>query len=124
MHFASSPENLRLGKAIEAFTKADRIVVGVRSEEARAVLQGSARAHTVPNIIWVSVEAAEMTKHALNAFLATSADVHQRDRDAVRARRGRRCRRGRTAALRSEPRIGQRAYIRPGSGFRRRNAGA
>ncbi len=33
-----SPENLRLGKAIEVFTKPDRVVVGVRDERARAVL--------------------------------------------------------------------------------------
>ena len=114
VHFACSPENLRLGKAIEAFTKADRIVVGVRSEEARAVLQGLL-APICPNIIWVSVEAAEMTKHALNAFLATSVTFINEiatlcEREGVDAAEVER-------ALRSEPRIGQRAYIRPGSGF-------
>ena len=114
VHFACSPENLRLGKAIEAFTKPERIVVGVRGAEARAVLQ-DLLASICPNILWVSVEAAEMTKHALNAFLATSvtfineiATLCERERvDAAEVER----------ALRSEPRIGQRAYIRPGSGF-------
>jgi UDPglucose 6-dehydrogenase len=39
IHFACPPENLRLGKAIEAFTKAERIVVGVRDDETKAILQ-------------------------------------------------------------------------------------
>jgi UDPglucose 6-dehydrogenase len=114
IHFACSPENLRLGKAIEAFTKADRIVVGARDAQAKALLQ-SLLAPICPNILWVSVEAAEMTKHALNAFLATSVTFineiatlcEQEGVDAAEVER----------ALRSEPRIGQRAYIRPGSGF-------
>ncbi|HXE43066.1 MAG TPA: hypothetical protein VN516_08580, partial [Candidatus Baltobacteraceae bacterium] len=31
-HFACSPENLRLGKAIDAFEKAERVVVGIRND--------------------------------------------------------------------------------------------
>ena len=31
-HFACSPENLRLGKAIDAFEKAERVIVGIRNE--------------------------------------------------------------------------------------------
>lgn len=113
-YFACLPENLRLGKAIETFTRPDRIVVGVRSVEAKAILEPLLRAFSA-NLIWVSVEAAEMTKHALNAFLATSITFmneiatlcEQEGVDAAEVER----------ALRSEPRIGQRAYIRPGSGF-------
>jgi UDPglucose 6-dehydrogenase len=114
IHFACSPENLRLGKAIEAFMKAERIVVGVRDAEAKAMLQPLLQPFCA-NLLWVSVEAAEMTKHALNAFLATSVTFineiailcEQEGIDAAEVER----------ALRSEPRIGQRAYIRPGSGF-------
>jgi UDPglucose 6-dehydrogenase len=114
IHFACSPENLRLGKAIEAFTKAERIVVGVRNAEAKAILQPLLQPFC-GNLLWMSVEAAEMTKHALNAFLATSVTFineiatlcEEEGVDAAEVER----------ALRSEPRIGQRAYIRPGSGF-------
>jgi UDPglucose 6-dehydrogenase len=114
IRFACSPENLRLGKAIEAFTKAERIVIGVRDAEAKAMLQPLLEPFCA-NLLWVSVEAAEMTKHALNAFLATSVTFineiatlcEQEGVDAAEVER----------ALRSEPRIGQRAYIRPGSGF-------
>jgi UDPglucose 6-dehydrogenase len=114
IHFACSPENLRLGKAIDAFTKAERIVVGVRNAEAKAILQPLLQPFC-GNLLWVSVEAAEMTKHALNAFLATSVTFineiatlcEEEGVDAAEVER----------ALRTEPRIGQRAYIRPGSGF-------
>jgi UDPglucose 6-dehydrogenase len=112
--FACSPENLRLGKAIEAFTKPDRVVLGVRSERdadrIRALL-----APFSPPIDVVRVESAEMTKHALNAFLATSvAFINEVARlgevagaDAREVER----------ALKSEARIGPRAYVRPGGAY-------
>jgi UDPglucose 6-dehydrogenase len=69
--FASVPENLRLGKALEAFMNPARVVVGVRlladRERVERLLSPITR-----KIEWMSVESAEMTKHAINAFLATS----------------------------------------------------
>src|ERR1039457_6942886 len=38
-HFACSPENLRLGKAIDAFEKAERAVVGIRNDTKKALLE-------------------------------------------------------------------------------------
>src|ERR1017187_3031703 len=38
-HFACSPENLRLGKAIDAFEKAERAVVGIRNDSKKALLE-------------------------------------------------------------------------------------
>ncbi len=38
LHFAYSPENLRLGKALEAFRKPERIILGVREAADRATL--------------------------------------------------------------------------------------
>jgi len=62
-------ENLRLGTAIDAFTKPERIVVGTATRTAGR----SSRNFSGPRapIEWMSIEAAEMTKHALNVFLAT-----------------------------------------------------
>ena len=71
LSFAYSPENLRLGKAIEAFQKQDRIVAGVRRDRDRMRLERLFSPITT-TIEWMSVESAEMTKHANNAFLATS----------------------------------------------------
>lgn len=114
VHFACSPENLRLGKAIEVFTKADRVIVGVESEAAKEKLTKLFAPFT-QSIIWMSIASAEMTKHALNAFLATSvvfinelATLCERTgADAREVERG----------LKSETRIGPGAYLRPGGAF-------
>jgi UDPglucose 6-dehydrogenase len=114
VEFAYSPENLRLGCAIEAFTHPDRIVVGVRSQAGREKASELLRPIT-DRIEWMSVESAEMTKHALNAFLATSitfinevATLCERvGADASDVERG----------LKSETRIGPRAYLSPGGAF-------
>jgi UDPglucose 6-dehydrogenase len=112
--FGYSPENLRLGKAIRSFTQPDRVVVGVRNEAARERVQDLLRTFS-DHIEWMSVESAEMTKHALNAYLATSiAFINevaelcaQVGADAREVERG----------LRSDTRIGPRSYLTPGAAF-------
>lgn len=116
LHFAYSPENLRLGKAIDVFTKPDRVVVGVRADADadRARVAELLRPFT-DRIEWMAVESAEMTKHALNAFLAASvtfineiaALCEQAGADAQEVERG----------LKSEARIGPKAYLSPGGPF-------
>ena len=109
--FACVPENLRLGNAIESFRNPDRVVIGVREGADRTRL---AALFTAP-IEWMSVESAEMTKHALNAFLATSVAFinevsvlcEQNGADARDVAR----------ALKSDRRIGPRAYLNPGAAF-------
>jgi len=112
--FAYSPENLRLGKAIDVFLHPDRVVVGTRDEHDRARI-AALLAPITDKIEWMSVESAEMTKHALNAFLATSvtfaneigALCERVGADAGEVERG----------LKSDVRIGLRAYLRPGGAF-------
>jgi UDPglucose 6-dehydrogenase len=114
--FAYSPENLRLGKAIDVFTKPDRVVLGVRPEDgvARERITKLLQPFTA-HVESMLVESAEMTKHSLNAFLATSVafinevaticeDVGA---DAHEVARG----------LKSESRIGPHAYLNPGGAF-------
>ncbi len=114
VEFAYSPENLRLGKAIAAFSEPDRVVVGVRSAFGRR--RAAALFEPVTSRIeWMSVESAEMTKHAVNAFLAASvtfineisAVCEQVGADAAEVERG----------LKTEARIGPRAYLSPGGAF-------
>jgi UDPglucose 6-dehydrogenase len=64
--FGCSPEHLRLGKAIAVFTQPDRVVVSVRPQADRETVIALLRPFTA-RIEWMSVESAEMTKHALNA---------------------------------------------------------
>jgi UDPglucose 6-dehydrogenase len=112
--FACSPENLRLGKAIETFTKPDRVVVGVREARARNRI-AELLAPITDRIEWMSVESAEMTKHAINAFLATSVTFaneiaticEQVGADAAEVERG----------LKTDMRIGPKAYLSPGGAF-------
>ncbi len=112
--FACSPENLRLGKALEAFLKPDRVVVGVREPSHRQLLQ-ELLTPVSTNVEWMSVESAEMTKHAINAFLAVSVTFANEiaticepvGADAKEVERG----------LKTDVRIGSRAYVSPGGPF-------
>lgn len=114
LSFAYSPENLRLGKALDVFLNPDRIVVGIRSDKDRKRI-GQLLAPITDRVEWMSVESAEMTKHAINAFLATSVVFANEiaavceivGADAKEVERG----------LKSEQRIGPKAYLSPGGAF-------
>ena len=69
--FGYSPENLRLGRAIAVFSRPDRVIVGLQSPADRAKVSALLAPFT-DKIVWMGLESAEMTKHAINAFLATS----------------------------------------------------
>ena len=113
-HFAYSPENLRLGKAIDAFEKAERVVVGIRSDAKKPLLEKLFAPFT-SQILFMRTESAEMVKHALNSFLALSITfINEVARlcehvgaDAKEV----------SAGLKSEPRIGPKAYLGPGGPF-------
>jgi len=111
IQFAYSPENLRLGTALESFQNPERVVIGFRYEEDRPRL-AALFPSTCPRLEWMSVESAEMTKHALNAFLATSVTfINELARlcEAVGAN-AKEVEKG----LRSDKRIGPKAYLSPG----------
>jgi UDPglucose 6-dehydrogenase len=113
-HFACSPENLRLGKAIDAFEKAERAVVGIRSDAKKALLEQLFKPFAAQTI-FMRTESAEMVKHALNSFLALSITFinevarlcEHTGADAKEVSLG----------LKSEPRIGPKAYLGPGGPF-------
>ena len=115
-HFgiAYSPENLRLGQAIERFLKPPLPVIGAddsrtldRVEQMLAPLGAEWKR--------VDLRTAEMTKHALNAFLATTVTFANElgnlcdevGADGVRL----------AEVLRMEPRVGPKAMLLPGLGF-------
>ena len=69
---ASNPEFLKEGRAVRDFMMPDRVVVGVESERARALM------HTLysplmmtDRLLFSDIVTAEMTKYAANAMLAT-----------------------------------------------------
>ncbi|MBI5559849.1 MAG: UDP-glucose/GDP-mannose dehydrogenase family protein [Deltaproteobacteria bacterium] len=112
--FAYSPENLRLGSSIESFKNQARVVVGMRCVEGRDVIKRLFGPFGFP-IVWMGVESAEMTKHALNAFLAASV-AFINEIAAICERVGAECKDVETG-LKSEPRIGKGAYLKPGGAF-------
>lgn len=69
---ASNPEFLREGAAVEDFLMPDRVVVGLRDKRTQAVferLYAPLAAKGVP-VVYISNEAAELTKYAANTYLA------------------------------------------------------
>lgn len=109
--FACIPENLRLGNALKIFKQPDRIIVGLQDQQDRATILKLLSPFS-DNIVWMKLESAEMTKHALNAFLAMSVTFinelaglcEKVGADANEVEKG----------LKSEERIGPKAYVRPG----------
>ncbi len=112
--YAYSPENLRLGDAVKCFLEPGRVVLGADTPEAlrRAT---EVFAPLKAEIVSMSVPSAELAKHALNAFLATCisfandlADISGKMggdiEDVIRA-------------LKSDPRVGSKAYLFAGLGF-------
>jgi UDPglucose 6-dehydrogenase len=113
-HFACSPENLRLGKAIDAFTKPERVIVGQRNATKQDLIKELFEPFT-RQIIFMRTESAEMVKHALNSFLALSITFINEiarlcERTGADAKEV-------AAGLKSDARIGPRAYLGPGGPF-------
>jgi len=69
----SNPEFLKEGAAIDDFMRPDRIVVGVASEKARAVMAElyAPFVRTEQPILFMDRRSSELTKYAANAMLAT-----------------------------------------------------
>lgn len=113
---AANPEFLREGSAIQDFIHPDRVVIGVRSPKAVAVLKDLYRPLSRINtpFIVTDVPTAELIKYASNAFLATKVsfinevanlcDVVGADVHVV------------AKAMGLDGRIGPR-FLRPGPGF-------
>ena len=111
---AYSPENLRLGEAINCYLNPGRIILGTNDDKTRKHCVELFKEVTA-DIILMSLESAEMVKHGINSFLSTSivfvnhlADIcesHNANIDDV------------IRGMKSDNRIGQKAYLSPGIGF-------
>jgi UDPglucose 6-dehydrogenase len=112
----SNPEFLKEGAAIDDFMRPDRVVVGVSSERARAVMQElyAPFVRAEQPVLFMDLRSAELTKYAANAMLATRisfmnemATLCERlGADVDQVRRG----------IGSDRRIGH-AFLFPGVGF-------
>jgi UDPglucose 6-dehydrogenase len=69
----SNPEFLKEGSAINDFKNPDRVVIGYRTEKSREIMNElyAPICRTDRNILFTTVESAEIIKYASNAMLAT-----------------------------------------------------
>lgn len=112
----SNPEFMKEGAAINDFTRGARIIVGTNSERVKERMQACYAPYNRNHdkLMFMSVRAAELTKYAANAMLATKisfmnemANLAERlDVDIEDVRRG----------IGSDPRIGYH-FIYPGCGY-------
>ncbi len=112
----SNPEFLREGFAVDDFLKPDRVVIGTKSDKARAVMNELYKPFVRQGnpIIFMDEKSAELTKYAANSFLATKitfmneianyCELIGADVDAVRRGMG------------TDTRIGNR-FLFPGIGY-------
>lgn len=114
LRFAYAPENLRVASAMEDFWNPARVVIGLGQDTPKESLE-ALFAPFCRRLLWMSLESAEMAKHALNSFLALQvayANELWRICAAVGADM-----KSVEQALRSDPRIGEQAYVRAGKPF-------
>ena len=112
--FISYPENVRALHAVEDFGHQPRIVLGSRQKQ-EADQVAAELSHLTNRFIFTTPETAEMVKHGLNGFLALSigyarelakiAEVNGADPQQL------------AECLMSDPRIGERAYLKPAGGL-------
>ena len=111
---AYTPENLRLGQAIACFMHPEMIVIGADSAATLQRVEHLLAPIEAPRVR-VDLRTAEMTKHAINAFLATAITFaneianlcDEAGADALRV----------AEALRLDSRIGPGTPLHPGLGF-------
>lgn len=67
---ASNPEFLKEGDAVDDFMKPDRVVVGVESEKAKAIMERLYKPFMMNNyrLIFTDIPSAEMIKYAANSI--------------------------------------------------------
>ena len=108
------PENLRLGAALARFRHPDMVVIGSNDERTGDRLQDLTSFTEAP-VVRTDLRTAELVKHAINSFLATSISFANEiasvadlvGADAVTVAR----------AMRLDERIGPKARVGPGLGF-------
>lgn len=112
--FAHSPENIRVATAVEDFQNQSRIVVGIRTDKFRGLVDELLFPFTA-KIIYTDPETAEMCKHALNCYLGLNiAFINEVARICAQV--------GADAsvvsqALKLDPRVSPKAPLKPGAPF-------
>lgn len=106
------PENLRLGSSISYLKNPDRLVFGIREEQKKLI--SSIFPNNYP-LQFVCPKTALLTKHVINSFLATSV-AFANEVGSIAKEFGINTS-DLTKCVRSDFRIGSKAYLQPGEAF-------
>ncbi len=109
--FACSPENLRLGNALDNFLNPERVIIGIDDKRTKKILSLLFKPIT-DRVIWTNIPSAEMSKHAINSFLATSI-IFANEIASICEKVGANYLEV-EKSIKSDSRIGQRAYLSAG----------
>ncbi len=71
LFMASNPEFLREGSSLHDFLEPDRVIMGIRDEEAKNIFNGLYSFLDSSKLLFMDIASAEMAKYAANAMLAT-----------------------------------------------------
>jgi len=109
-----NPENLRLGQALKRFTEPDRLIIGLENEIIKKKIE-KLYSFIKATKIYMDLNSAEMTKHAINSYLAGSISFINEIADLceVTGANAKKVAEG----MKSDIRIGQYAFLNPGLGF-------
>jgi len=109
-----SPENIRLGEAIQSYLNPSRIILGT-ADSVTEKKCNNLFSQISADILSMNLESAEVVKHGINSFLAMSivfanhlADICEFTGALIDDV---------TLGMKSDPRIGDKAYLSPGIGF-------
>ena len=111
---AYSPENLRLGEAIQCYLNPGRIILGTADKNTETKCK--ALFSQIPaEILSMNLESAEMVKHGINSFLSMSIVFANHISDICETTGA--CIDDVVKGMKTDPRIGPQAYLSPGIGF-------
>jgi len=109
-----SPENLRLGEAINCYTNPGHIVIGGDTED--AINSATKLFANIPcTMVKMNLPSAEMAKHGINSYLAVS--VGLTNELANQCERSGASISDVVSVMRLDPRIGKSAYLSAGIGY-------
>ena len=109
-----NPENLRLSQAIDTYLNADRQIIGLSSPAAEERMRNFYEFYKNP-LLFMSLESAEFVKHGVNSFLAMSVSFINQLADLCESFGANIT--DVVKGLKSDSRIGAKAFLSPGLGF-------
>jgi UDPglucose 6-dehydrogenase len=114
LDLAYSPENLRLGEAIQCYLNPGRVILGTADEDTETRCR-NLFSQLPAEILGMNLESAEMVKHGINSFLSMSIVFANHLSDLCEAAGA--CIDDVAKGMKTDPRIGSGAYLTPGIGF-------